>query len=355
MMEIMRDVIAQTSRRLTLRVLGEFPAEPLKRQDDVIEQFKADLRALRLPDVPSGRLRVSLRRRSELRKVRQLISFMVRRYLLAFIVIISVIGVPLKLLNVKPSEGREGVGGGPGAYRLTERGEEVINVVSVVGLWVIVIPMLLLILAFALRSLFRELGNLRVTLRYTLVMQIAATISACARAHRAGGERVTGEMRSVSKKLARVLRGIERAHRTRRMIPRHSHRRKALKAHERLVVGALRRSEAALDTRSRDGLADLSALLITIAERYTEGRVGALLDDGNLEGVTPEPSRELLRWLTSLALSVFAITTITLLDLPTGVESPIITGAGLLVVGLLYGPSARRAADILELGRGGTQ
>ncbi|MYS32890.1 hypothetical protein GT025_01930 [Streptomyces sp. SID4920] len=120
-------------------------------------------------------------------------------------------------------------------------------------------------------------------------------------------------------------------------------------------MGALRRSEAALDTRSRDGLADLSALLITIAERYTEGRVGALLDDGNLEGVTPEPSRELLRWLTSLALSVFAITTITLLDLPTGVESPIITGAGLLVVGLLYGPSARRAADILELGRGGTQ
>ncbi|OPF84256.1 hypothetical protein VT50_0201910 [Streptomyces antioxidans] len=61
-------------------------------------------------------------------------------------------------------------------------------------------------------------------------------------------------------------------------MPRFSHRRKALDEHARQVVAALRSKEARLDVDRRAALPQLADMLLTIAERYCQARVGALLE-----------------------------------------------------------------------------
>ncbi|MER7195983.1 MULTISPECIES: hypothetical protein [Streptomyces] len=91
-----------------------------------------------------------------------------------------------------------------------------------------------------------------------------------------------------------VERAIWRAHRTRRARARR-HNERQFKAHAALVVGALRRAEAQQDSKPDRALEDLTVMLLTIAERYAEGRVDDLLDADHLAGVTPAAPRERLR------------------------------------------------------------
>ncbi|MFE0850618.1 hypothetical protein [Streptomyces rochei] len=91
-----------------------------------------------------------------------------------------------------------------------------------------------------------------------------------------------------------VERAIWRAHRTRRASARR-HNERQFKAHAALVVGALRRAEAQQDSKPGPALEDLTVMLLTIAERYAEGRVDDLLDADQLAGVIPAAPRERLR------------------------------------------------------------
>lgn len=59
---------------------------------------------------------------------------------------------------------------------------------------------------------------------------------------------------------------------------------------------------AKLDVEGEAALAELADLLLTVAERYTEGRAGALLDD--LESIEPARDRGPLRVLVFVALTV---------------------------------------------------
>ncbi|MGQ4353100.1 hypothetical protein [Streptomyces drozdowiczii] len=93
-----------------------------------------------------------------------------------------------------------------------------------------------------------------------------------------------------------VERAIWRAHRTRRARARR-HNERQFKAHAALVVGALRQAEAHQDSKPGDALEDLTVMLLTIAERYAEGRIDELLDADDLAGVTPAVPRERLRGL----------------------------------------------------------
>lgn len=91
-----------------------------------------------------------------------------------------------------------------------------------------------------------------------------------------------------------VERAIWGAHRTRRARARR-HNERQFKAHAALVVGALRRAEAQQDSTPGRALEDLTVMLLTIAERYAEGRIDSLLDADQLEGVTPAVPRERIR------------------------------------------------------------
>ncbi|MHA4817541.1 hypothetical protein ACXZ65_24635 [Streptomyces aculeolatus] len=336
--------------RLLQRIIGE-PAPPVARHDKVIERLRSDLDALQIPYALSGLLRVALRRRYELRRLRRSALFAARVAALmlavcvAFAVLLVVVGEP-----VENSETTQ-----PKGPQLTKRGEKVVETAGFVVL-VVVGPFiaigLLAILGMLVAALIQVAIRIRMALRYSLVLQTADTISACAVARRAGGERAARELRTVAKQVGKVARSIERCHRTRGTVPRRSHRRPALKAHERQVIAALRRAERRLDADPKEGLRELAELLTSVAERYAHGRIGMLLDDEVLHDVVPEPDRGLARLLATVLLGTAAVVGVTLLNLPPAAQDSAITGAVLLVVLIVSAPSARRGVDLIDAIRG---
>ncbi|KPI10257.1 hypothetical protein OV450_3324 [Actinobacteria bacterium OV450] len=84
-------------------------------------------------------------------------------------------------------------------------------------------------------------------------------------------------------------------------IPRSSPRRRNARLHARLVVSALRRAEAGLDTDRAAAVRDLSGLALTVAERHAEGRYAALLPDEELAGLDPAADWIALRETLHLA------------------------------------------------------
>lgn len=194
-----------------------------------------------------------------------------------------------------------------------------------------------------------QMGWLRVARRYALVMEIAETIVAAATAHRAGGERLAPELRKVSRKLGAVTRGISTAHRQRSSVPLLSHRRRALKAHERQVIAAIRACEARLDSDPRPALEELGSLLLTIGDRYCQGQVGALLSDAQLQGVEAGPDREWVRVIVWAALTSGAVFGLSHAGLSDGAEPTIMTLTGLLLAAMIWQRNVRRVFDIIGL------
>ncbi|MFJ2771730.1 hypothetical protein [Streptomyces sp. NPDC087300] len=87
------------------------------------------------------------------------------------------------------------------------------------------------------------------------------------------------------------------------------HRKLALQEHAGLVAAALRKEALRLDgPESEEALKRLAEMLLTIAERYSEGHLGALLPAHELEGLTAVRHRE--GWQLTLAVGgIVAVTT----------------------------------------------
>ncbi|MFF3534746.1 hypothetical protein ACFYXP_12470 [Streptomyces sp. NPDC002466] len=120
-----------------------------------------------------------------------------------------------------------------------------------------------------------------------------------------------------------VEQAIWRAHRTRRARARR-HNERQLKAHAALVVGALRRAEARQDSEPGRALEDLTVMLLTIAERYAEGRVNDLLDADQLTGVTPAAPKERLRMVVVGVVIVLVMAGAAILGLPDAALVPLL-------------------------------
>ncbi|MDG9695354.1 hypothetical protein QC281_35360 [Streptomyces sp. DH17] len=120
-----------------------------------------------------------------------------------------------------------------------------------------------------------------------------------------------------------VERAIWRAHRTRRSRARR-HNERQFKAHAALVVGALRQAEARQDSAPGKALEDLTVMLLTIAERYAEGRIDDLLDAEQLAGVAPAAPRERLRGLMVGLTVVVVMAGAALLGLPNAALIPLL-------------------------------
>ncbi|MET9860702.1 hypothetical protein ABZY93_15530 [Streptomyces smyrnaeus] len=123
---------------------------------------------------------------------------------------------------------------------------------------------------------------------------------------------------------------IWKAHRTRRARARR-HNERQFKAHAALVVGALRRAEAQKDSAPGRALEDLIVMLLTIAERYAEGRIDDLLDAEQLDGVDPATPRERLRLGVVGLVIVLAMTGAAVLGLPEAALVPLLPVVVVLV------------------------
>ncbi|MEU6548546.1 hypothetical protein [Streptomyces sp. NPDC046859] len=145
-----------------------------------------------------------------------------------------------------------------------------------------------------------------------------------------------------------------RLHRTSGRLPVRSHRRQRLKGHAGLVVAALRRAEARIDSDGDAALAPLASLLATIAERVANGRIGALLDEQHFpEDLTPARDLEPLRLAAAAVLVAACAVGVALLPLPDGADAYVIGGCGIVILAVLYGRRVHQFLDVLDVLRGG--
>ncbi|WP_432029914.1 hypothetical protein [Streptomyces sp. 1222.5] len=146
-----------------------------------------------------------------------------------------------------------------------------------------------------------------------------------------------------------VEQAIWRAHRTRRGRARR-HNERQFKAHAALVVGALRKVEARQDSDPGRALEDLIVMLLTIAERYAEGRIDNLLNADQLAGVEPAAPRERLRMLTVGLVVVLVMACAAVLGLPEAALVPLLPVV-VLFVAVVFNrgrmPTAGQLTDLI--------
>ncbi|MCX5397903.1 hypothetical protein [Streptomyces sp. NBC_00102] len=116
-------------------------------------------------------------------------------------------------------------------------------------------------------------------------------------------------------------------------------------------------AEERLDVDPAAALRELGGLLVTVAERYSDGRVGALLDEAELTDVTPARDREVLRLVAVAGLTAVGAALLSMSGLPEGAMGPAIAAVGLCAVALVYRRRALKMLEILPVpfGNGGQQ
>ncbi|NJQ03301.1 hypothetical protein [Streptomyces zingiberis] len=143
--------------------------------------------------------------------------------------------------------------------------------------------------------------------RDALIHTGADTVLACVNALAAPDAERAALLQKVDDLYRRTEAGVLNAHRTRGTMGRSSPRRTTARRHAELVAGALRRDLCRVDVDPKDALRDLAGRLVEVCERYAEGRVGRLLPETDLTGVTPVTlTRRALRESAHMAVVVVA-------------------------------------------------
>ncbi|MDH6434743.1 hypothetical protein M2158_003220 [Streptomyces sp. SAI-144] len=159
----------------------------------------------------------------------------------------------------------------------------------------------------------------------------------CARALMARGwvrDSLTNSARFLPQAEREILRAWKKARPARVKTLRYQ--RNELKDHAGRVVAALRAQAARVDADPENGLRELGKMLIRVGDRLAEGRVGALLDEEELEGLEPVRDREVLRTVTAALLVAAAAVGVAALQLPAEVAAPLTTLTGIVVLVTLY-------------------
>ncbi|WP_051722346.1 hypothetical protein [Streptomyces albus] len=114
-------------------------------------------------------------------------------------------------------------------------------------------------------------------------------------------------LRALDRRCRRIERDLLRAHHTVGTIASSSPRHESARRHAAHVAGALRQDLVRLDSEPDTALRDLARKLLTIGERYAQGRVGALLPEDDLRDVVPlSVTREHLKESLRLVAAVLA-------------------------------------------------
>ncbi|MFE0545223.1 hypothetical protein [Streptomyces sp. NPDC058891] len=202
-------------------------------------------------------------------------------------------------------------------------------------------------------GIMTEFTAITIKRRYDLLMSVSNAVRACGDARKASVESRPLRLRLVASTVNEVSKAVRKAYRTRGTIATFSHRRRLMKTHAGVVVAALRAAEARLDSDPNQALHDLGVLMLKIAERYVDGRIGQLLDEDEVADLQPIPDREPLRLILSAVLFGAGATGIVLAPVPEAAQTYLVGVCGLLVLSLIYGRGASKALGILTALRGG--
>lgn len=116
--------------------------------------------------------------------------------------------------------------------------------------------------------------------RYRLAYRATSVILECATAYRHHAASGTVDLEPLIRASGLACDDIHRAHWMRGTIPfDRRHRVRAVRAHARRVVNRMQWAEASLDADPPANLPAYAGRWLTIADRYMECRIGALLDD----------------------------------------------------------------------------
>ncbi|MGW7347876.1 hypothetical protein [Streptomyces sp. NPDC054854] len=192
----------------------------------------------------------------------------------------------------------------------------------------------------------RSLGDERLAeVRFRPVGVLLSAATQAARAH-LETEAAPSLLDAPRIKVHRVERVIRNAWRTRNGRPRR-HQRRELKLHAAKVVMALRLAEAQQDIEPGPALKEMTRILVTVAERYAEGKVGELLDhdDQALAGIDPAPDYEPLRIAGVFAAGVVGAVLASLLELPELAQTLLAAGFAIVVLFILFKKAARPMLD----------
>ncbi|XVV35443.1 hypothetical protein ACQPXT_16325 [Streptomyces sp. CA-100214] len=127
------------------------------------------------------------------------------------------------------------------------------------------------------------------------------------------------------------------------------HHKAELKRHAGRVVSVLRAAAMRIDVDPENGLRDLGILLVRIGDGIAEGRVGALLDEGELQDHEPVRDREMLRTVVASLLIAGAAVGISLLGLPAEIAGTLTTVAGIAVLVTLFRGAAKGVETVALL------
>ncbi|MFF3663593.1 hypothetical protein [Streptomyces olivochromogenes] len=142
---------------------------------------------------------------------------------------------------------------------------------------------------------------------------------------------------------------LRRPHRVRGTLPA-GDRRRAVRAHVRRVIKCLNAAEARIDVDGDHALSALVVLLGQVADRYADGRLGALLDEEKLTDYSPGQDWEPRVALLAVVFAVGAVGA-GFLALSDPVTVILIIGVGVLGVALLYRKNLAKGMGLLELWR----
>lgn len=188
----------------------------------------------------------------------------------------------------------------------------------------------------------RSLGDERLAeVRFRPVGILLSAATQAARAY-LETEAATSLLDAPRIKVHRVERVIRNAWRTRNGRPRR-HQRRELKLHAAKVVMALRLAEGQQDIEPGPALKEMTRILVTVAERYAEGKVGELLDhdDHALVGIDPAPDYEPLRIAGVFAAGVVGAILASLLKFPELAQTLLAAGSAIVMLFILFKRAAR--------------
>ena len=191
-----------------------------------------------------------------------------------------------------------------------------------------------------------------------LVHRGTDTVLACVRALQAPDTERAGLLLEVDALYRRTELLVLRAHRTRGTMGSSSPRRTVARQHAELVAGAFRRDLCRVDAEPQEALRDLAGKLVTVCERYAEGRVGRLLPEADLGDVEPVTlTRQRLRetaHMVGVIVAMFCGALAAWLGcraagLPEGLPLQLAPVVGMVLGGLLAGGWQRmvRVAELL--------
>ncbi|MBO1333725.1 hypothetical protein J3486_21045 [Streptomyces sp. VRA16 Mangrove soil] len=112
----------------------------------------------------------------------------------------------------------------------------------------------------------------------------------------------------------------------------------------------MRAAEARQDDDPRQALQDLTVLLLTIAERYAEGRVRELLDEDQLENAEPAVYRERFRLVGVGTTAVLIMVGASLAGLPEAALTALLPVSVVVLILLFYrekGPTPSQLTDLI--------